>query len=145
MERLTASKKFVALLEIGGFSTTALLNALRRSRDAICSFCYGQAAHRNVYCYVWQLRNNGAQVMTQETLTHELTNFLRSRPAAVLCRRYAADPFDALGELYLRLIPRTQQTICVPSAWVRANATGLLRNFLRCEYRPLQQVRENRP
>jgi hypothetical protein len=81
--------------------------------------------------------------MTDQTLLQQLTKFLHSPLACTLCRRYRAEPVEALGELFRRLSPRTKQPIRNPAAWVRANAVGLLRNYLRAEYRCLRQTRED--
>jgi hypothetical protein len=77
--------------------------------------------------------------MSDEILLRQLTSFLASPIATVICRSYRADPHGALGELFLRLAPRAQQPVRNPTAWVRANAIGLLRNYLRAECRPLAQ------
>jgi hypothetical protein len=82
--------------------------------------------------------------VTDETLIHEITSFLDSGPARAICRRYDADPMSAAGDLWLRLSPRAGQSILNPTAWVRANATGLLRNFLRSEHSRLHQCEEHR-
>jgi hypothetical protein len=80
--------------------------------------------------------------MTPQTLLRELIIFLDSSPAAALCRRYDAEPRDALGELFLRLSHRAGKPIQKPSVWVRANGCGLLRNYLRAEHSRLRQPRE---
>lgn len=77
--------------------------------------------------------------MSDSELIRELTRFLGSGTATRICRPYGAEPVDALGELFLRLFPRAREPIRSPHAWVTANATGLLRNHLRAEYRPLRQ------
>jgi hypothetical protein len=82
--------------------------------------------------------------VTEQALIEQLSSFLQSSLAVALCHRYGVEPDEALGELYLRLSPKTQQPIRKPSVWIRVNATGLLRNFLRAEYRELRQTREEK-
>jgi DNA-directed RNA polymerase specialized sigma24 family protein len=78
--------------------------------------------------------------MDDETLIQELTSYLASCTASRTCRPYGAQPAEALGDLYIRLQRRSQRPIQNPRAWVRANAAGLLRNFLRTECRQLAQT-----
>jgi DNA-directed RNA polymerase specialized sigma24 family protein len=82
--------------------------------------------------------------MPDETLLQELTTFLASRTATRICRRYGAESLDALGDLYIRLSGLARRPIRKPKAWVRKSATGLLRNFMRAEYRQLGQTLEAR-
>lgn len=80
--------------------------------------------------------------MTDEVLYEHLKCFLQSPLARSLCRRYAVEPRDALGELFIRLSPKARQPILKPDVWVKVNAAGRLRNFLRTEHRGLRQARE---
>lgn len=80
--------------------------------------------------------------MNINDLVQELTRFLSSRQAILLCQRYHSEPSEALGELFLRLKPRIAQPIRTPKAWVEVNARGYLRNYLRRECTPLQQGKE---
>lgn len=80
--------------------------------------------------------------MTRSTLSKNLIAFLRTGHAQNLCRSYGAEPMGALGELFLRLEHRRKRRIRRPRPWLRINATGLLRNYLRRECRPLTQSEE---
>ncbi len=75
-------------------------------------------------------------------LVDEITMFLRSTTAYRICRPYGAEPRDALGEIYLRLLGGASKPIRKPTAWVRTNATFLLRNYLRRENSRLYQPSE---
>ena len=88
------------------------------------------------------IHQKALSTMPDELLLHELTIYLGSRTANRVCRPYGAAPFDAFGDLYIRLHVKARQPIREPKAWVRANAAGLLRNFLRAEYRRLGQSLE---
>jgi hypothetical protein len=73
--------------------------------------------------------------MLPHELEIRLIQFLNSAQARSLCRSYGVDPLEALGDLYLRLLPRaTNNVINVPDVWVPCNAMGLLRNHLRREH-----------
>ena len=77
--------------------------------------------------------------MSTEALAEELNRFLDSTQAKRLCRPYFVSPDEATGELYLQLAPKIGQPFRNFRAWVRTNASCLLRNFLRRECKPLAQ------
>jgi protein involved in ribonucleotide reduction len=83
--------------------------------------------------------------MSAESLMDHLIAFLASPQARKLCRSYAADPTEALGELFIRLAHRIQHRVRTPEIWVRVNASGLLRNYLRREHKALRQNTEEYP
>jgi hypothetical protein len=73
--------------------------------------------------------------VTETCLGTSIGRLLTSAQARRLCRKYGADPLEALGELYLRLRRRaTTQRIDNPEAWVNVNGLGVLRNYLRREH-----------
>jgi hypothetical protein len=78
--------------------------------------------------------------MDNSTLVFYLTQFVASNQAKKLCRPYGADPCEALGALYLGLLPYRQESIRNPIRWLQIYGTGLLRNYLRQEYLPLRQI-----
>ncbi len=124
-------------------ASATVLNALRLSPNSRGALPNGQKAAERVLYYVWNLRDYKPEPnMSDDSLLDELTTFLDSSTANRICQPYGVAPRDALGELFLRLSPRARQPIRDPSAWVRANATGLLRNYLHSEHSRLRQPRE---
>jgi hypothetical protein len=80
-----------------------------------------------------------SRLVTAFELTQQIIRFLGTRRAKSLCAAYHADPRAALGELYLRLLPRsTTKDIKNPAVWVATNGRGVLQNYLRreCVIRP---------
>jgi len=73
--------------------------------------------------------------MTEDVLLEEIFALLSCSKVRKMCRSYHAIPEDAMGELYVQLAPKilTKDIRC-PRAWVNANGTGILRNYLYREY-----------
>lgn len=81
--------------------------------------------------------------MTDKNLAGHLIEFLATAKARRICRPYQVEPVAALGDLFLRMKPKIPaEGIRKPVSWIHANATGLLRNFLRREHRSLIQTTE---
>ena len=74
--------------------------------------------------------------MNPDDLAQHLQQFLTSRTAKALCHKYGADPQEAMGDLFVRMVGKQPKTN--PKAWFNKSVIGLLKNYLcrNCAFRP---------
>lgn len=73
--------------------------------------------------------------MNPDDLKEQIDRFLASPTAKQICQRYHADPKDAQGELYLKLINRQPaRGVRNFGGWLHVTCIGLLKNYLRREH-----------